>query len=223
MIAPERLDREIPIDRDRVPEERVLEGEIRFVSRADHEPGNDGLGDGLGLGVIEGSAAIFDKWSPWYGWDGDFRERIDRAAFADVMGSDVRVLFNHEPSELLGRTSAHTARLIDTREALRFTAELPDTDIGRRVATNLQRGDITGSSFSFTVAEDTVDFDKEAGTISRTIVKIDELFDVGPVTFPFYPSTRVVLEKMKDLARDIGVECCTHAEYTWWWHHTNLL
>lgn len=215
---------EIPIEDERVPEERVLEGEIRFVSRADHDPANDGLGDGLGLGVIEGSAAVFDTWSPWYGWDGEFRERVDRAAFRDVMGSDVRVLFNHEPSELLGRTSAHTARLIDTREALRFTAELPDTDIGRRVATGLQRRDVTGSSFSFTVAEDTVDFDKEAGTISRTILRIDELFDVGPVTFPFYPSTRVVLQNMKDLAGAAIVDSFDpDADTVWWSHYFNLL
>ena len=66
----------------------------------------------------------------------------------------------------------------------------------------------TGCSFSFTVAEDEWK-NNEDGTSERTIVKIRELFDVGPVTYPAYPDTTVAvrsLEAFKKKQEDRGAE-----------------
>ena len=57
---------------------------------------------------------------------------------------------------------------------------------------NKQRGDISQSSFAFTV--DTAQWsesDKYGDMGLRTIVKIKELYDVSPVTYPAYASTSI--------------------------------
>jgi len=41
---------------------------------------------------------------------GYYEEKIEPGAFDDVLNDDVRVLFNHEPGLLLGRTKNKTAR-----------------------------------------------------------------------------------------------------------------
>jgi len=98
----------------------------------------------------------------------------------------VRALLNHAPDNILGRTAAGTLRLTTDDVGLRYEIAVPDTAVGRDLAASIGRGDITGSSFSFTVlAEERVN---EPNRQLR-IVKDVELFDVGPVTFPAYEAT----------------------------------
>jgi hypothetical protein len=52
------------------------------------------------------------------------------------------------------------------------------------------RGDITQSSFAFTIKEQTwADSEKYGSMGKRTIKMIDQLFDVSPVTYPAYEET----------------------------------
>lgn len=118
---------------------------------------------------------------------GSFVEEIAPGAFDDVLGDDVRALFNHDPNLVLGRTRSNTLRLeIDSR-GLAYTIDPPDTQTVRDlVLTPLKRGDVTGSSFGFRVAADGDEWRREGEIVVRTIHRLAELRDVSPVTYPAY-------------------------------------
>jgi len=143
---------------------------------------------------ITGYAAKFNKWSLDLG---GFREKIQKGAFDEAIdNSDVRALKNHDPNLLLGRTSSGTLRLSTNARGLGFEVDMPDTTTGRDTITEIKRKDISGCSFSFTTAEDDWKY-LEDGRVERTIIKVGELFDVGPVTYPAYPDTTVAARSME--------------------------
>ncbi|NKF30477.1 HK97 family phage prohead protease [Pseudomonas sp. BGM005] len=144
------------------------------------EPGE---GD-TGPPKIAGYAAVFNLRSELLG--GQFVEEIAPGAFDDVLGQDVRALFNHNPNYLLGRTQSGTLRLSVDSRGLLYEIDPPDTQTVRDlVLTPLARRDMTGSSFTMLVSED--EWRQEGDVIVRTIRRISELRDVGPVAFPAYP------------------------------------
>jgi HK97 family phage prohead protease len=122
----------------------------------------------------------------------DYFERIEPTAFDEALDEqhDTRALFNHDPSQILGRSSAGTLRLSVDAVGLRYEIDVPDTQLGRDLSTSIQRGDVTGSSFAFTVREDgaKIERDKQSGTTVRRLVSLN-LHDVGPVTVPAFAST----------------------------------
>ena len=139
---------------------------------------------------IQGYAAVFDKWSPDYG---GFREIIRPGAFKATLAarsSDVVGLFNHDPNFVLGRERSGTMELEEDAKGLRFTVRPPESRSD--VIEAVERGDVRGASFSFTVRKD-----GDSTTFTDTMVERElnavDLFDVGPVTFPFYPSTKVAV------------------------------
>jgi uncharacterized protein len=143
-----------------------------------------------GKRTISGYAAVFydpaDAGTEYRLWE-DVAERIMPGAFdRAVKEDDVRGLFNHNDSLLLGRTSSGTMRLSVDARGLKFEIDPPDTQTARDLLTLLDRGDVTGSSFAF-VPEDT-SYREVDGVyiIERNAVK---LYDVGPVSFPAYSAT----------------------------------
>jgi len=156
--------------------------------------------DGDGNPKITGYAAKFGKWSEDLG---GFREKIKKGAFDGVLENDVRALKNHDPNLLLGRTTSGTLRLGTNSVGLNFEIDPPDTNTGRDTVEEIRRKDISGCSFAFTTLEDDWKY-LEDGKIERTIVKVGQLFDVGPVTYPAYPDTTVAarsLDKLKEEMR----------------------
>ena len=152
--------------------------------------------------MIVGYAAVFNKLSDDLG---GFREKIKRGAFKDALTrSDARALFNHRPDFVLGRESAGTLRLKEDNKGLWMEVDPPDTQFARDLMVSIERGDINQQSFGFYIKSDKWDgLDSKDETI-RTILEIDELVDVSPVTFPAYPDTKVALRSL-DEARG-GVE-----------------
>lgn len=153
-------------------------------------------------GLIVGHAAVFDRLSENLG---GFREKIAAGAFDDVLSDDVRGLFNHDSNLLLGRSRAGTLRLNIDQRGLGYEIDAPDTTAGRDLLVSLERGDVTQSSFGFTVADDTWAEDRD-GTVIRTIRKLARLFDVSPVTFPAYPDTDVAKREFRDYLARTGSE-----------------
>jgi hypothetical protein len=136
-------------------------------------------------GTLHGYAAVYNRYSEDLGM---FREKIAPGAFDQAAARcDVRALVNHDVNLLLGRTSAGTLRLIPDAAGLRVEVDLPDTTAGRDVAESVRRRDLVGQSFSFTILEDSWEFSGDVPI--RTLEQIDELFDIGPVTFPAYTDT----------------------------------
>ena len=161
-----------------------------------------------GTPKFEGYAAVFNRWSEDLG---GFRERIKPSAFKNaVVNSDVRALFNHDANYVLGRSTSGTLELKEDSKGLHVSNTPPDTQWARDLMTSVNRGDISQMSFGFTVGEDEWHEDKD-GVVSRTINKIDRLFDISVVTYPAYPDTSVALrslEKMKGEEKPIF----THVE-----------
>ena len=82
----------------------------------------------------------------------------------------------------------------------------PDMEISyvKDLTRSMSRGDITNCSFGFSISEGGDVWRKEPdGMWLRTIVKVDRLYDVSPVTYPAYVSTscavRSMLQKQNEL------------------------
>lgn len=138
---------------------------------------------------IVGHAAVFNSLSEML-WG--FREMVAPGAFRDAIAkSDVRALLNHEPSYVLGRNKSGTLKLWEDERGLAIDIDPPDTQWANDLLVSIARGDIDQMSFGFTVGEDR--WEEIAGETRRTILRVDELFDVSPVTFPAYPETDAAL------------------------------
>lgn len=125
--------------------------------------------------------------------DMGFIERIAPGAFREsIAQGDVRCLFNHNHDIVLGRQSNGTLRLFEDETGVRYEADINENDqAARDAAARIERGDITGNSFGFIVRNrDDAVWEEIDGVMYRTILRA-ELFEVGPQTFPAYPTTDV--------------------------------
>jgi uncharacterized protein len=138
-------------------------------------------------GTLSGYCSVAGKYSEDLGY---FRETVAAGAFTKCLARcDVRCLKNHDPNLLLGRTSAGTLRLVQDEFGLKMECDLPDTTAGRDTAEEVRRGDMQGQSISFTTAIDQWDWSGDVPI--RTVIEFDQLYDVGPVTFPAFADTSV--------------------------------
>ena len=156
-----------------------------------------------GSPVIAGSAAVFNSLSEDLG---GFREQIAPGAFrsAIVDGCDVRALFNHEPSMILGRTTAKTLRLLETDAGLSFEIDMPDTTYAKDLMACMRRGDINQCSFGFRVDDGGDTWLKDgAGMWTRTIHVVSRLYDVSPVTYPAYSMTECALRSLEKVRAEL--------------------
>lgn len=159
--------------------------------------------------TVSGYAIVFNSDST--GISG-FTERISPTALEGVVEkSDVLCLLNHnEDRGVLARSNKGEGSLaLEIDEiGLKYTFEAPNTALGDELLEGLRRGDISTSSFAFTVEKDTWS-KNEDGTYLRTIDSINELFDVSPVYRAAYDSTSVKidsrgLDAIKEKERERG-------------------
>jgi len=154
---------------------------------------------------IQGIAAVTEKVTD-LGW---FEEIIAIGAFDDVLNGDTVALFNHDANLPLARTTAKDPaklKLTTNKEGhLAYDYPPPKTSIGSDLTENIRNEVIQHSSFAFTISEEKWDFaTKENGREKdlRTIIKIDRLYDVSPVTFPAYIDTTVAARSKKALTKE---------------------
>jgi len=130
---------------------------------------------------------------------GGFREKISPGVFGRSLknNADVKALFNHNPSNILGRTKSGTLKLEDTPVGLRFYCALDkNSQAHKDLYGAVKRGDIDECSFAFTVPpggdewEDGTDEETGRSIQIRTLKDVD-LLDVSVVTNPAYPNTQV--------------------------------
>jgi len=137
--------------------------------------------------------------------DGSFVERVEPGAFDRALkeGQDVRALVDHDPSRILGRSTAGTLSLSTDDAGLAYRIDVPDTQVGRDILVSVRRGDITGSSYAFRVTREEWEDDKEEHRTIRRILDVD-LFDVGPVSFPAFAGTDVSVAKRSLASRKMN-------------------
>ena len=141
--------------------------------------------------VVSGYAVVFDSPSKNIGWI----ETIQRGAITEetIANSDVLAKFDHDDSKVLAcsKRGVGSLKLELDDIGLKYSFESPNTQAGNELLEYIKRGDITGSSFCFTVSRDegSEKWYKEDGMIYRTIMKIDKLYDISPVFLPAYEET----------------------------------
>lgn len=149
----------------------------------------------LSGGKLHGHAAVFEQMAELPG----HLEQMARSAFTRTLKdktTDVRALFNHDPSLLLGRQSSGTLRVGVDAEGLEFEVDLPNTSAGNDVRELAERKDLTGASFGFIPDEDEWSAAPD-GRRLRTHTSVARLVDVSPVTFPAYDGASVSMRSMK--------------------------
>ena len=145
--------------------------------------------------IIEGYAAKYETETNI----GPFMESISRGAFDNVLENDVRALINHDPSLVLGRTSAGTLELTSDDVGLKYRVKLGNQQYATDLYESIQRGDISQSSFAFTIKEQTWSEDRS----SRKVNEVAQLLDVSPVTYPAYKEATVVAREEEEEAKEI--------------------
>ena len=125
---------------------------------------------------------------------GYFEEVIMTGAFDNALNKDydIRCLFNHEADLILGRTKADTCRVFVNGDGNLEYTWVPDYEnpTHMSVVRSIMRGDITQSSFAFTIKEQNWSESEKYGSMGkRSITMIDSLYDVSPVTYPAYEDT----------------------------------
>lgn len=136
-------------------------------------------------GVLRGYAAVYDQPTARQK-DYSGTESIARGAFDGLLDGDVVATFNHDMSQVLGRTASGTLRLSSDDHGLAFELDLPDTQLGRDVRELVSRGDLRGMSFTAQVGK----VDRVAGGVVHR--QFGRLVDVSVVTSPAYEGTEVV-------------------------------
>ena len=145
--------------------------------------------------LVEGYATVFNQ--PYLLWEEDnYRvyEQVDRDAFAGCDMSDVIMQYNHE-GRVFARMSNGTLTCRPDDHGLLTRALLGGTEIGRQLYDEIKGGYTDQMSFGFTVAEDAREIveDEETKeiTITRTIKRIQKLYDVSAVSIPANPATSI--------------------------------
>jgi HK97 family phage prohead protease len=169
-------------------------------------------GAGDGRMKVKGYASVFDSpslemTSPL----GNFIEFIDPHAFDDVLARKPDVLFtiDHDTRLVLARTWAGTLELSTNAHGLMYFARVSDVSYARDLKTLMTDGVITQSSFLFTIAPggETWDVADNSETVTRTITKVGELYDVCCCAAGCYSQTS------SGLARSIALEYARERGY----------
>lgn len=159
--------------------ERVMAGIERREMLHDLEIRQEG--DGM---TLRGYAAVFNSPSQPL----PFIETIQPGAFRDSLKSrnDVKLLWNHDTSVVLGSTRAGTLRLTEDSRGLLVEADLPMTQAGKDAAISISRGDVTAFSFGFRIP---AGGDEWASASERVLKRVNvHEVSVG-VAFPAYTAT----------------------------------
>lgn len=128
---------------------------------------------------------------------GMFREIIDRGALIGANLKDVPLFVNHNDRMIpiarsRNNTPNSTMRLIASEEKLDFEADVDTKNNAeaRALVSSIDRGDLWGMSFAFTVKEEEwSDLDTDYPT--RHIKKFDLIAEISAVTWPAYSATSI--------------------------------
>ena len=117
-------------------------------------------------------------------------ESVDRHAFDNTLGGDIRALTNHDTSMVLGRTKAHTLDLrVDEHGLWGDITINPNDQDAMNLYERVKRGDVDQCSFGFNIVSEETEF-RDDGSIHWTITEV-ELHEVSVCTFPAYEDTNV--------------------------------
>lgn len=141
--------------------------------------------------ILEGYAAVFDQPTVlWVDNGFEYKEVLDRHAFDGADMKKCCLKYNHESGvPPLARVRGGSLELGVDDYGLKFRAKLFNTQTSRDVYEIVKAGGIDECSFAFSISEEGFEYDKASRT--RTIRKIDTLWDCAVVDNPAYGGTSV--------------------------------
>jgi HK97 family phage prohead protease len=158
--------------------------------------------------TIVGVPIVFEQKTDLGMWE----EVIEKGALDQTDLKDVRLLVNHDTNQLpLARSRNNNAnstmQLTVEDDGLHIRADL-DVENNPRAAEVLsavEREDVTGMSFMFTVDKDSWEnLDSEHPT--RHILSISKVFEASVVTFPAYEQTSVYARSLENVQSELESE-----------------
>lgn len=175
-----------------------------------------GEGTGGNYMTASGYASVFDVASlPLFDWwYGEYVERIAPGAFTSALArsSNVHLVYSHDMASAMASTESETLQIFQDELGLRYVAQLDPADMDvQRVAPKMQRGIVKEMSFAFTVATEGDNWlveDLADGTqrVTRTILEIDELFELSIVPQGAYPQTEAGLRELRSKIRHAATD-----------------
>lgn len=142
---------------------------------------------------LTGTPIVFNERTD-LGW---YDEIIEADALKDTDLRDVRFLINHNTDMIpLARSRNNNAdstmqlEVTDNGMNIRVDLDTENNADARSLYSAVDRSDITGMSFMFSVKSDAWD-DIESDHPTRHIKAIDKVFEVSAVTFPAYEATSI--------------------------------
>ena len=138
--------------------------------------------------ILSGYFIKFDEVTEL--WPGYFevikREGVEKA----IQNADIRALFNHDDSLVLGRTGNGTV-ILGVDEIGLFGDIIINKEDPQAIGAyaRVQRGDVVGCSFGFIPIKINTE-ERDDGSYLDTILEL-EIFEVSPCTFPAYPQTEI--------------------------------
>ena len=140
---------------------------------------------------------------------GTFREQLMPGCFRTAIAtSDIRMLINHDPNLILGRSKSGTLRMAEDEIGLSFDNDPPETSFSKDIQTSMKRGDVDQCSFGFSVAEGGDEYRKDPEVLNgyiRSIHSVQKMFDLTIATFPQYDDTNCVVA-MRSIIGQINAE-----------------
>ena len=167
---------------------RNLEFEVRADQNEEHGS------------FITGRPIVFDTRTNIGPWD----EIIDRGALDETDLKDVRFLVNHNIDMIpLARSRNNTPNstmqmsVDENGMGIRVDLDIENNADARSLYSAVNRGDITGMSFMFSVDKDSWD-EADSEHPTRHIRSIRRVMEVSAVTFPAYAQTSIQTRGLSD-------------------------
>lgn len=150
---------------------------------------------------LSGTPIVYEAWTD-LGW---YDERIADGALADTDLKDVRFLVNHNTDMIpLARSRNNNANSTMQMEVvdgvgmnIRVNLDTENNAEAKALYSAVERGDISGMSFMFTVDGDNWE-DIDSDHPKRTITAIRRVMEVSAVTFPAYEQTSISTRGLAD-------------------------
>lgn len=154
-----------------------------------------------GVGIVTGRPIVYNSRTDL----GYFDEIIESGALDKADLRDVRFLVNHDTSRIpLARSRNNNANstmqmtLDNEGMAIRVNLDTKNNSEARNLYSAIQRGDITGMSFMFSVEKE--DWENlESDHPLRRIKQISNVVEVSAVTFPAYEDSSISVRNKEAL------------------------
>ena len=149
---------------------------------------------------LTGQPIVYDERTN-LGW---CDEIIEKDALAETDLRDVRFLVNHNTDMIpLARSRNNNANstmqmsVDDSGMNIRVDLDTENNADARSLYSAVERGDISGMSFMFSVDKDAWD-DVDSEHPTRHILSFSRIFEVSAVTFPAYEATSIQARGLSD-------------------------